>query len=882
VTDAAKTEKPRSEEVRTVAVVPHTHWDREWYLPFEGFRARLVEMLDEFLPRLEADPSYARFLLDGQMAVVDDYLELRPHAEPVLRRLGASGRLGMGPWYILMDEFLVSGETIIRNLQVGQERAAAFGGAMPVGYLPDMFGHIAQMPQILKLAGLDHAVVWRGVPSTVDRTAFWWQAPDGSTVRAEYLPTGYANGAAIPEDAKALVRRLQAYQQELSPRLHPTDPILWMNGTDHQVPQPWLGRVIAETNALQDQYHVAITSLAEYLDQAPTDGLPSWTGELRSGARANLLMGVASNRVDVRQAAAGAERALERQAEPLSALWLAPDQWPEAELNLGWLHLIRNSAHDSICACSADEVTLAVVDRFAQATALAGALTHKALRNVTLSADGPVIVNSSSRARDGVVELIVPGDEPVEGAQVVEHVASAVRTVTGLGAELGPIFGQLEDEGFSNHFSVLSLETDVSDSGVEVTIHTGRGQQGVINASPLRSEAYAVAGANRDRPLRVTVERDGWQKVAVHAPDVAGFGWARWQPGALTVPPVKIADTSLDNGLVHVDVAVDGTFAVNGQAGFNRLVDGGDEGDTYNYSPPAGDLEVDRPAKVEIQPIEGGPVRGRIRVTRTYRWPLRVQDGQRVGESMTDVVSDIELRVGESFVRVTTTFDNRSRDHRLRALFPLPETAVCSYAECAFAIVERGLTAEGGPHEYGLPTRPARRFVSAGGLTVLHDRVLEYEVVDGGQALAITLLRATGMLSRNHPAFRPNSAGPALPVEGPQLLGMVSVRYAVHVGSDDPYAMADQAWLPLEVAQSSGGGSRPDRGSELSVSGAEVSSLRRVAGRIEVRVYNPTNQEASVVIEGHSGWLVDLRGRPLEPFDGTFPLRPWGIATARL
>src|ERR1700716_3810743 len=108
---------------RIVAVVPHTHWDREWYLPFEGFRARLVELLDEFLPRLEADPSYARFLLDGQMAVVDDYLELRPHAEPVLRRLGASGRLGMGPWYILMDEFLVSGETIIRNLQLGQERA---------------------------------------------------------------------------------------------------------------------------------------------------------------------------------------------------------------------------------------------------------------------------------------------------------------------------------------------------------------------------------------------------------------------------------------------------------------------------------------------------------------------------------------------------------------------------------------------------------------------------------------------------------------------------------------------------------------------------------------------------------------------------------------
>jgi alpha-mannosidase len=157
---------------RRVAIVPHTHWDREWYSPFQTFRLRLVDLLDEFLPRLEADPSYARFLLDGQMAVVDDYLEVRPEAEPVLRRLAASGRLAMGPWYILMDEFLVSGETIIRNLQLGLERAAAFGGAMPVGYLPDMFGHVAQMPQILVQMGIDRAVVWRGVPSAVDRTGF--------------------------------------------------------------------------------------------------------------------------------------------------------------------------------------------------------------------------------------------------------------------------------------------------------------------------------------------------------------------------------------------------------------------------------------------------------------------------------------------------------------------------------------------------------------------------------------------------------------------------------------------------------------------------------------------------------------------------------------
>ncbi|MGH9181598.1 MAG: alpha-mannosidase, partial [Acidimicrobiales bacterium] len=235
---------------RTVAIVPHTHWDREWYAGFQTFRLRLVELLDAFLLVLESDLGYARFMLDGQMAVVDDYLEVRPESEPALRRLAAAGRLALGPWYVLMDEFGVSGETIVRNLEMGMERAAAFSGAMDVGYLPDMFGHIDQMPQILAQAGFDHAVVWRGVPAAIGSTGFRWEAPDGSAVRAEYLPRGYGNGAALPDDAEALVRRIAVHEDEIGSFL--LDGLLLMNGTDHQLPQPWLGRVVAEANAIQD------------------------------------------------------------------------------------------------------------------------------------------------------------------------------------------------------------------------------------------------------------------------------------------------------------------------------------------------------------------------------------------------------------------------------------------------------------------------------------------------------------------------------------------------------------------------------------------------------------------------------------------------------
>ena len=148
----------------TVAIVPHTHWDREWYSPFQTFRMRLVKLLDALLPLLETDLSYARFLLDGQTAIIDDYLEVRPEAADTLRRLAASGRISLGPWMVQMDEFMVSGETMVRDLQFGIAQAAQYGGAMPIGYLPDIFGHIAQMPQLLRLVGIDHAVVWRGDP----------------------------------------------------------------------------------------------------------------------------------------------------------------------------------------------------------------------------------------------------------------------------------------------------------------------------------------------------------------------------------------------------------------------------------------------------------------------------------------------------------------------------------------------------------------------------------------------------------------------------------------------------------------------------------------------------------------------------------------------
>src|SRR6476659_1313556 len=222
---------------RTVVhVVPHTHWDREWYLPFQTFRMRLVELVDGLLDEMETD-GRVRFTLDGQTATVDDYLQIRPENATRVERLVASGRLAVGPWRILMDEFLVSGETLVRNLEAGIRRATELGGAMRIGYLPDMFGHVAQMPQILRRAGIADAVVWRGVPMAVDRHVFAWSSPDGSSVRCEYLLGGYGNGHDLLAIPDRIERRVDAYVESRRAAFG-DDEILAMYGEDHAVPLP--------------------------------------------------------------------------------------------------------------------------------------------------------------------------------------------------------------------------------------------------------------------------------------------------------------------------------------------------------------------------------------------------------------------------------------------------------------------------------------------------------------------------------------------------------------------------------------------------------------------------------------------------------------------
>jgi hypothetical protein len=405
----------------SVTLVPHTHWDREWYEPFDRFRERLVTMMDTLLDL--ADRGFPHFHLDGQTAMVDDYLDVRPENEERIRRHATEGRLSLGPWFTQMDEFLTSGESHIRNLERGMRRARELGRALEVGYMPDQFGHIGQMPQLLQMEGIDRAVVWRGVPRAIDTTSFWWEAPDGSRVLTEYMAFSYSNGERLPSlhEPADLATELEAVV-ERSRSFLPTPRLLVMVGADHTGPDEALPERLAAAAPLARSLDARVGGLDRHLDGLMADDAPTWRGELRSSARAHLLPNVYSARAHQKRERGRVEALIERYAEPLAAL-VPGFRWPAAELDRAWQLQLWNGAHDSACGCSHDQVARDVDARFAEARSIGEAIVARAIATLgaLLGARGTLRFNPSPFERHDVPPLgwrvtdepPAAGDEPV-------------------------------------------------------------------------------------------------------------------------------------------------------------------------------------------------------------------------------------------------------------------------------------------------------------------------------------------------------------------------------------------------------------------------------------------------------------------------------------
>jgi len=546
--------------MRILHVISHTHWDREWYLTFQQFRLKLVELVDDLLELLEHDPQFLHFMLDGQTIVLEDYLLVRPEKEAILRKHIQSGRILIGPWHILPDMFLVAGESHIRNLLEGDRTSKKFGSKMMIGYMPDSFGHIAQMPQILRGFGIENACLWRGLDE--EPAEFWWQSPDGSRVLMANLRESYSNGASLPggKSAQEDVNRMQRFTaaiaqlgEQLAAHSAAQDHLI-MLGTDHMPPPPSTSENIAYADETLGNMRVVHSTLEEYIAAVRrTSGinLPVVTGELRASRRIQLLPGVLSTRMSIKQRNAACENLLTRWVEPFSTfaeLYARPThlRQPGGIIRQAWRLLMENHPHDSICGCSIDQVAQEMMTRFDQVDQIGDELTRQSLQALAQNIEtgsgikdasaAIVVFNPLSYKHTGPVVVDVQLPEGADSFDIIDgngetipHDTSGVGTTELINIRMSPAEFRSSlasvNEGHIIGWGMRAFRSrrEGDTMHLDVTLHQGEPDLAVWHTA--KATAGNLLEDSTIHNIHVRARSAEAVKTTFSSPDVPGLGW---------------------------------------------------------------------------------------------------------------------------------------------------------------------------------------------------------------------------------------------------------------------------------------------------------------------------------------------------------------------
>ena len=752
----------------TFHLIPHTHWDREWYLPHSIFLARLVRTLDDLLIRLESEPELT-FLLDGQTVLVEDYLRVRPEREAQISELVRAGRLQVGPWYVLADELIPSGESLIRNLLAGQADAQRFGGRTDVLYSPDAFGHPASLPQLAGEFGIRFGVAWRGLGGEPDQRhdLYRWRAPDGREILLYHLPPdGYEVGAGLMADPERLPGVWARIRSSLVERAS-TRHIAVFIGADHHSVHPAVVALRSSLAELEPDGEVRLSRLHDFFAAASADasGASVVDGELRwSYDYTWTLQGVHATRAPLKRRHSLAELWLTGIADPIAALTLVAggtDHRPI--LNQAWRLLLQSEFHDSIAGCTSDAVARRVETRLEDARALACEVARVGMNQ--LVGNDPDRVRERPDVAEPQLVLWNPVPRPRSAVVVVDLSWFRRDVLVGPPGDRMPRIGPAP-----RPFHLIS---DGKAAPVQLLGETA-GQERL--------------DATRHYPDQDEVD---WTRVAFQTPVVDGLGVRSAGVGQGSRQPAgaaSLGERVLRNEFLEVRIGKTGTLELTDLLTRQRYRDlltvesGGDEGDTYTYSPPGHDRLHRNQRPVGIRVLASGPLVASLEL----RWSLPAgRAPRRDGRGEVDIRLIVSLYSGSSAVRCSLEIDNQAQNHRLRVRLPTALPVGSAVAGGQFGSVERTPRPRE-PRRYTreapVTTAPAHRYVGRAvknrGLALLAPGFFEYELDPEGD-FVMTVLRAVGQLSREELPTRPGHAG--WPVSTPlaQCIGADRLQFGM-------------------------------------------------------------------------------------------------------
>lgn len=861
----------------TYHFISHSHWDREWYKAFETFRLDLVDMVNTLLDIFKTNPDYKHFTLDGQTIVLEDYAEIMPERTDELKELIQKGRISIGPWYILPDEFLVSGESTVRNLHFGSKAGEPYGQVMQIGYIPDSFGHLAMMPAILRGFDMDTAIVYRGFGGEPgqEKSEYHWQSPDGSEVLMFHLPPNGYGDAYIGSKSSEDFRKKAEELKEILDKRATTPHRLCMNGGDHHFPEEYLPEALqVMSNTTGDTFlHSSIPAFVQaakdHLEREKTP-LKRMQGELRWGFQYAFAVqsGVFSTRMYLKQANHVCEKLLTRYAEPL-AIWaeLAKRKNLNKMLHQSWKLLLQNHPHDSICGCSVDNVHREMMTRFEKCEQIGEAVIEKSLHHFypdkEVGSENIFVFNPVLR----------PANQPVETE--IEFFRQEI--LVGLNPNIHPEPAGELISGFTIQ------DADGKEVPYQIVYHEKDGQG-------LRYNNYSY-------PSKRLVE---CFKLLVDVKDVPALGFTSYgveQSDSFPTYTSSLLSGNyfLENDDLRVEAKADGSLDILNKRtnqwlkAVHAFEDGGDAGDEYSYSYPAGDRIITAQTKCEITLKESGPLRAVLEINQMMKIPSGLESSRMKRSSeMTDlkISTEIKLYHNQSWIECETTVENPAKDHRFRVLFPTGFKTDSSYADSQFSITKRIHEPVENPQDYKIEipssVHPMQRGVTVldgdRGLTIATAGLTEYELkTDEPGTLAITLLRCVGRLSGGDLLTRPGGeAGWITEAPEAQCLGSHTFKYAIipHSASEfSDYGFVNEqieAFLLPCRSQRCGGEQHLEFsrfGLTLQPSSLVVSAFKSAEDTrgYVLRFYNPTSAQVQGGLESamplHEAFITQLNER---------------------
>jgi len=704
-------------------IISHTHWDREWYISFEQFRMRLVDLIDNLIELLEKDEEFEYFHLDGQAIILEDYLEIKPNNKEKLLKFIKEGRILVGPFYILNDEFLTSGESHIRNLIIGHKICKEFGvDCMKIGYVPDQFGHISQLPQILNGFGIDNAIFSRGYKCEGNRKAeFIWRTADGSEVIAIAMINWYNNAQRFPADIN-LSKRLVEYIRNSFEGKTLTNHLLCMNGVDHLEAQENLSGILKELGKIYKNENKFIhSSLPQYVNEIRKvrNKLQKIEGEMREGYETDILTHTISSRVYLKQLNVQATNLIEKWVEPFWSFLkiLGVKDYPSEYIEYLWKLLLKNHPHDSICGCSIDAVHRNMLDRFARNLEVSEELIARAFRQFT------DLVNRDSLNKDDSLLIVYNPTQEIR-SEIIE--------------------AQIEflAEEKADKISIKDFE------GEKIPFVQLRKRK---LSKRVMSPVNTTAGPSIDR-----------FEISFLAEDIPPFGYKTYivsKQKGVEIPQIKnrkslSAGDSIGNKYLKITFNDNGSISIKDKESNNiyenllLFEDEEDYGDEYFFVKAQDNQVFDtRKCKAKFKLIADNELFTIVHIKTNLKAPFGyyVAPNKR-DKSKKDLFIDTYLTIRKDSKRidVKVKVNNQIYNHRLRVLFPTGINVNESYAGMQFDIVKRPLKL---PEKWNrTPDHPSWNFVNISdgknGLAIFHKGLHCYELKDDKErTLALTLLR---------------------------------------------------------------------------------------------------------------------------------------------